>query len=779
MDDFAIKKRVYVTFLTSDEPFKDGATQNDLTKYIYGENNTFFISENLVSKKEKTSYEKGKDEKYYGIRPVIRTTGFIESFLKENSIKYLDNDEYPLGFYPSKIIYDKHLISKLKDASKCWDFEYHIPVNDEVKRAPTFTYNGEKYAYFWMRNNGDDVKVFVKVKPLIWKKDSEKNILICKDIIAGFYTDTLASDFEYEGYNFLNQYFLNEILDDKINSIFGKIEICNETLYDEINSFYLPYEGEIVMDSNGKLYSLDEKEYDINISNAKVISSNASSELFKNSFKEKATVNINIEGDDVFISSHAFDFSSSDMDVIFESININAKTISLEDNVFCKKDKYSYRGAYSIKMPCDFKLFTSLYLSGNKTASNLFRRAYLTISYTSEKELISFLKDVQRITDLFTKIADNYYKNAINYKYSNNKIDFIYKHELYKFSYCDFLSYGANYDSLFNKIGATHITFEGPKINTKKALSFFEKHNWVKFNFINKTEKKENISDNQTLTKEAQHILDLVREIMSIEYIGIDKNQVKQDVNEIILEYNSNLKVSEGLSLSSNNMLYTNTILKLENYKDTLYHNFEEKIGYYDILDLIENMIKKLNGEEVKPNYEILKDLDTLANILKYSKDDNTKNEIISYLESEKQNIIDYLCGKKEIDYNGINSFIRKFRIYLVPILTKVSGNVSKIDVLDNIKNYALNEMNNKTKENTNSYIKMLLSEIDKIKKEILLLDPSYTFNGIDYSLFSSGKEIIDYLENLYKKYYRVYLDLLYEKEKMETLENSKVPLIK
>ena len=36
MDDFAIKKRVYVTFLTSDEPFKDGATQNDLTKYIYG-----------------------------------------------------------------------------------------------------------------------------------------------------------------------------------------------------------------------------------------------------------------------------------------------------------------------------------------------------------------------------------------------------------------------------------------------------------------------------------------------------------------------------------------------------------------------------------------------------------------------------------------------------------------------------------------------------------------------------------------------------------------------
>ena len=156
----------------------------------------------------------------------------------------------------------------------------------------------------------------------------------------------------------------------------------------------------------------------------------------------------------------------------------------------------------------------------------------------------------------------------------------------------------------------------------------------------------------------------------------------------------------------------------------------------------------------------------------------NITNEIISYLESEKQNIIDYLCDKKELDYNDINSFIRKFRVYLMPVLTKVSGNVSKIDVLDNIKKYTLNEMNNNSKERVDSCIKMLLSEIDKIKKEILLLDPSYTFNGIDYSSFSSGKEIIDYLENLYKKYYRIYLDLNDKKIKQEEYESNMIPKI-
>ena len=195
-------------------------------------------------------------------------------------------------------------------------------------------------------------------------------------------------------------------------------------------------------------------------------------------------------------------------------------------------------------------------------------------------------------------------------------------------------------------------------------------------------------------------------------------------------------------------------------------------------MNLIQNMIKTLRGEKVSSNYEIISDLEKLVDILKYSNDEDTKKEIIVYLMSERQNVIDYLYGKKTLDYNDANSFIKTFRKYLMPILIKVSGNVSKIDVISTINNKTLEQMD-KTQENIyTKYINNLLKEIDKIKKEILLLDPSYTFNGIDYSIFSSGKEITTYLENLFKKYYRVYLDLLYEKEKMEAIENSKVPMI-
>ena len=74
-------------------------------------------------------------------------------------------------------------------------------------------------------------------------------------------------------------------------------------------------------------------------------------------------------------------------------------------------------------------------------------------------------------------------------------------------------------------------------------------------------------------------------------------------------------------------------------------------MDYYDILDLISNMIKKLNNEEVKIDYEILNDLDTLNTILKYSKDEQTKEEVITYLENEKQSIIDYLSNKSDIGY--------------------------------------------------------------------------------------------------------------------------------
>ena len=96
---------------------------------------------------------------------------------------------------------------------------------------------------------------------------------------------------------------------------------------------------------------------------------------------------------------------------------------------------------------------------------------------------------------------------------------------------------------------------------------------------------------------------------------------------------------------------------------------------------------------------------------------------------------------------------------------------------MEQIKDYALDAMNDKTTENTNNYIKLILSEIDKIKKNILELDSEYAFEDFDYSSFKTGKEILDYLDKKYMEYYRVYLDLMKNKANEENYENSKVPL--
>ena len=96
---------------------------------------------------------------------------------------------------------------------------------------------------------------------------------------------------------------------------------------------------------------------------------------------------------------------------------------------------------------------------------------------------------------------------------------------------------------------------------------------------------------------------------------------------------------------------------------------------------------------------------------------------------------------------------------------------------MEQIKDYAIEEMNNKTSENTNSYIKIILSEIDITKHLILELDSNYTFEELDYSSFKTGKEIIDYLDKKYMEYYKIYLNLMENKVNEENYENSKVHL--
>ena len=767
--------RVYMTFLSKIDVQipsmlnilrKKGtnATPTDFVKYLYGNYSDLIASEPLYEKQYLSHWDKAYIngiKEYYGIRPVINTNN-MESFIEKNGISIKEN-EIILGSYPTTIIKDETLIQKLSNACKEKKFndkKYHIPIGDKIVECDSFTLDGEDYVY--IKEND----LYVKVTPLNWFYDEVSHSLVCKDIIAGFSIEMNDRAFEKYGYNFLNEYLLKDVLQDKITRLTEPVDLVNQKYLDELQQIYFPFKSDFEVSNEGKLYFHDEREYNINIDDESVrkIGEFALENLDAYVHRTNPVFNINIKGKKKIVGLQAFDFSSLGLNAKVKSLNIDVDELRVADPFICVNSQIE-----NVSMHCDFTLFTRLYFCGKYLARNYLKGSNLTIKYKNEKELIIFFKDVQRFINLLAKSDER------------NKIDFTYKHSFYECHSLAEYNYNFNAQTLFSKIGLGSIKLVGHSINKDRITNILGEIPNIKYIFTDTLEEETKEKDKEEkpkLSKEAEHILDLSREILSIEYIGLDKDSVKTKVKDIVDEYNNGLsKKNEGLSLTTNNGVYTDAVIKLENLRDTLYHNFEKNLNYYDILDLIENMIKMLNNDEVNIDYEILKDLETLNTILKYSKDEQTKEEIITYLENERQFITDYLSGKAEIEYKNVDEFVKKFRLFLVPILTKVSGDVSKIDVMRQIKDYAFNEMNDKTTENTNNYIKLILSEIDKIKKSIVELDSSYAFEDLDYSSFKTGKEILDYLDKKYMEYYRVYLDLMKNKANEENYENSKVPL--
>ena len=763
MEEKSVNNRVYLTFISEPEiempnklnVFREkgiASSQTEFTKFLYGENNSYSTTYEQISRKQSIDNIKPYNLKnYYGIRPILKTYGLMSELIRQNAT-LISNDEVVLGSYPTKIVTDDTLINSLKTL-EFNDKVYNVPIAEDITSCQTVTFNDEDYIYI----KGKDI--FVKINPLVWYYDEASNSLISKDVICAFYTSIGINDFQKYGYNFLNEYLIRDIFKNNVISLTKPVNLIVEK---DSSEMYLPYDYDIDMDSEGKLYSHDENEYNINIDEKIDLTSfNALEYTFKNSYKHNPIFNITIKGNNKIAYSHALDFVSLGINARISNIVIDVNNLVVNHPVICA-------GSYidNANINCDLNQFATLYLSGDVIGHNILKGSNLTINYTSETEVYAFLIDIKKLVNVLKK-------NALKDK----QIYFDYKKVVYECVSLKEEDYNFYDNNLFKQIGLATLTLNGPEINKEKVEKIIGNGENIFYTFEDKTLKE--ISNDSSLSKEATHILDLAKEIISIDYIGINKENVREKVDEIIDEYNNLYsKETKGLSLSTNSVLYTNTVIKLENLRDTLYHNFEKNVDYYDILNLISSLIKKLNDEEVELNYEILNDINTLNIILKFSEDNQTKIEIITYLESERKSITDYLCNKKEIDYKNINEFVKKFRLFLVPIIAKVSGNVSKIDVIEQIKNYALNEMNNKSLENKNNYIRVILTEISKVKEDILKLDSGYTFEDINYSSFNTGNEIIDYLDSLFIKYYGIYLRLYDEKQKQNVYKKNLIPKI-
>ena len=628
----AVNNGVYLTFISEPEiempnklnVFREkgiASSQTDFTKFLYGENNSYLTTYEQISRKQSIDNIKPCNLKnYYGIRTILKTDGLMSELIRKNAT-LISNDEVVLGSYPTKIVADDTLIKSLKKLGFN-DKVYNVPIGEDITSCQTVTFNDEDYIYI----KGKDI--FVKINPLVWYYDEASNSLISKDVICAFYTSIGINDFQKYGYNFLNEYLIRDIFKNNVISLTKPVNLIVEK---DSSEMYLPYDYDIDMDNEGKLYSHDENEYNINIDEKKDLTSfNALEYTFKNSYKHNPIFNITIKGNNKIAYSHALDFVSLGINARISNIVIDVNNLVVNHPVICA-------GSYidNANIRCDLNQFATLYLSGDVIGHNILKGSNLTINYTSETEVYAFLIDIKKLVNVLKK-------NALKDK----QIYFDYKKVVYECVSLKEEDYNFYDNNLFKQIGLATLTLNGPTINKEKVEKIIGNDENIFYTFEDKTLKE--IPNDSSLSKEATHILDLAKEIISIDYIGINKESVREKVDEIIDEYNNLYsKETKGLSLSTNSALYTNTVIKLENLRDTLYHNFEKNVDYYDILDLIENMIKKLNDEEVELNYEILNDINTLNIILKYSEDNQTKIEIINYLEIERKSITDYLCNNK------------------------------------------------------------------------------------------------------------------------------------
>ena len=291
---------------------------------------------------------------------------------------------------------------------------------------------------------------------------------------------------------------------------------------------------------------------------------------------------------------------------------------------------------------------------------------------------------------------------------------------------------------------------------------------------------------NQEVNKITLIADDVIEEIKSITYFGLDKEKVNGKLKAIIDKYNEdleNLKVSnKGLTLHSNEGLYTNLLLKLNELKDSLYQKFEKNLVVYDMLDEENILISILNGEEVIINNSLESDFYLLSkNILPFV-EKKINDDLRNYLESEKQKLENYLLTEENKPYDDMDKFILNIRTYLNITLLSIRNYLNKEEILEVIKDYANMQMQINYQEPIKNYLSILLQEIDKTKKEILSIDKTADIDdilnmlNINYQALES-MEIIAHLTNIFNKLYRFYLNVKYERDLNLKMESYKIKL--
>ena len=708
-------------------------------------------------------------------------TMYIEGNLDKfkSTLKY-ENNKYFFGV-EKRLIKDKNLIVKLK-----YEHVSLIPKVDTInakKKKKTEPTNEEKYE---VQGLPDDIifdgKDFYSLVPLEWTCNNGKyftclNTFFTRSTVIDLFNQDELDREKSNLYDYLNEKILPKLFEiknlDRTSTYNAEYEIWNTAFGSEIDRISLPKQT---------------RKIDINYTDGKIVLEKPKTLIKIYIPQEISTINClyeNTELEKDFLYDIYIPKSVKRIGGILDIKNgkINSLIFAKEfaGNDICCDSINASTSVTNLQIPCNVKLLEKIInikYAGFRCIYD--KNSHLTIFYKSEEELLSFVKDFceldRKLDTKRAKIRDfrtgEFIGDAARFKFNN---------ETWEYSLFNFTK-GASLKDI-------DITLCGPEISKKvqNKLKRMLKNENVHFTIDELENKKlEKPEEKQEVNKTTLIADDIIEEILSIDYFGLDKNDVKNKVNEILINYNEKLaNLNGGLSLQNEEGLYTELLVSLSNLKDNLYQNFEKNLDIYDMLDEVNLLLSILNNEEVMINNSLEEDYYSLSNNLLPYVEQNITDDLKSYLENEKHKLENYLLTNENRPYEDMDKFILSIRTYLNITLLSIRNYLNKEEILDVIRDYTSMQMQINYEESIKNYLSNILFEINKVKTEILDISPSNleVHDIIDkinanYSDMESN-EIIKYLDSILMEIYKLYFRVKFNNSNKMKKESYKMRLLK
>ena len=273
-----------------------------------------------------------------------------------------------------------------------------------------------------------------------------------------------------------------------------------------------------------------------------------------------------------------------------------------------------------------------------------------------------------------------------------------------------------------------------------------------------------------------------------------NKDEVLKEIDELVEEYNKNIDKLGPKELIDNDIYpsldsmeseYMNLSVKLHVILDTVKKSYVEEKHYYDILELLDEIIGLFNGSKIyTPENDIINIFRTIIyEVIPLIKiNNNLETNILNTLLEEKQRIEEIINNSEYDRYKSFDDWEIDFRKKIERILTDILDVNNQQDRVTFIIQYLSNNLPELSERYEDKIIALYLKEILEMIKELekdaidkQQLDSLRKIALINVDNISTFEETIEYLSEKISLLAAMQAEVLYKKEMKKKISGYKV----